>query len=67
MSNASRKDAEGRGLAEMTAVAGAKCRRCYEFRDDVVVCTDKVTPQGFIADHAANDTKVRTDDRRAFV
>ena len=66
MSNAKRKEAEGRGPVDMTAVVGAKCRESNEVRAEVVEARDKATLQGFIADHAAKDAKVYTDDHGAY-
>ena len=66
MSNAKRREAEGRRLVDMTAVVGAKCRESNEVRAEVVEARDKVTLQGFIADHAAKDAKVYTDDHAAY-
>ncbi|MYH58955.1 MAG: IS1595 family transposase [Boseongicola sp. SB0675_bin_26] len=66
MSNAKRKEAEGRGPVDMTAVVGAKCRTSNTVAAKVVQSTDKPTLQGFIADHAAKDAKVYTDDHGAY-
>ncbi|MXX88584.1 MAG: IS1595 family transposase [Boseongicola sp. SB0677_bin_26] len=69
-SNAKRKARKeagvGSGTTDMTIVLGAKCRESNEVRAEVVDARDKVTLQGFIADHAATDAKVYTDDHGAY-
>ena len=50
----------------MTTVVGAKCRESNEVRAEVVEARDKPTLQGFIANHAAKDAKVYTDDHGAY-
>ena len=46
MSNARRKEAEGRGPVDMTAVVGAKDRKSNCVNAKVVQSTDKTTLQG---------------------
>lgn len=69
-SNAKRKARKeagvGSGTTDMTIVLGAKCRESNEVRAEVVEARDKMTLQGFIADHAATDAKVYTDDHGAY-
>ena len=66
MSNAKRKDAEGRGPVDMTAVVGVKDRESNRVNAKVVQSTDKATLQGFIIDNAASDAKVYTDEAGAY-
>ena len=70
MSNARRKARKDAGLAQgatdMTSVVGIKDRELNEVRAEVVDARDMETLQGFIAEHAATDAKVYTDDHRAY-
>ena len=52
----------GRGGVGKTIVAGAKDRATNRVSAKVVKETDAETLQGFVADHAANDATVYTDD-----
>ncbi len=65
-SNAERKDAEGRGPIDMTAVVSAKDRASNEVRAKVVSSTCKDTLQGFVDDMTDPDTVVYTDDAQAY-
>ena len=65
-SNAERKELDGRGPVDMTAVVGAKCRASNEVAAKVVRSTDKETLQGFVADHAEPEVVVYTDDAVAY-
>ncbi len=68
MSNAKRKALAdtGRGAVGKTAVVGAKDRETNQVSARVVERTDKPTLQGFVAEHAAADAKVYTDDAAAY-
>ena len=66
MRNAKRKESEDRGPADMTAVVGAKDRESNRVSALVVQSIDKATLQAFVADHAATDAKVYTDESRAY-
>ncbi len=68
MSNAKRKElaGTGRGAAGKTAVVGMKDRDSNKVTARVVDDTDGKTLQGFVADHAASDAKVYTDDAAAY-
>ena len=65
-SNAERKNLEGRGPVDMTAVVGAKCRTSNKVAAKVVTSTDKATLQGFVDDVTDPDTVVYTDDAAAY-
>ena len=65
-SNAQRKNAEGRGPVDMTAVVGAKDRETNQVSAKVVAATDKATLQDFVADKAGDDAVVYTDDAPAY-
>ena len=64
MSNAKRKALAhlGRGSAGKTAVVGAKDRASNQVSARVVESTDKPTLHGFVAEHAAPDATVYTDE-----
>ena len=66
MSKTKRKALEGRGAVGKSTVVGAKDRSTKRVRAVVVEQTDAETLQGFVADHAAPDAKVFTDDARAY-
>ena len=57
-----RKQLSGRGSVGKTAVVGAKDRTTKQVRARVVPATDGPTLQGFIAENAAPDAQVFTDD-----
>ena len=61
-SNAKRRELEGRGPVDTTAVVGAKCRTLNEVAAKVVQSTDKATLQYSVSDHAEPDTAVYSDD-----
>ena len=65
-SNAERKAATGRGAVDMTAVVGAKDRATNKVSAKVVTETDKETLHGFVAENAAPDATVFTDDAAAY-
>ena len=56
----------GRGTAGKTAVVGAKDRESNRVAVRVVKKTDADTLQGFVAEHAAPQAKVYTDDAAAY-
>lgn len=62
MSNAKRKEHEGRGTKGKAAVVGMKDRETKQVRAKVVKRTDAETLQGFVAANADADAKVYTDD-----
>jgi len=68
MSNRKRKALEntGRGPAGKTAVVGIKDRESNQVRAKVVRQTDASTLQGFVADHAKEDSQVITDDSPSY-
>ena len=68
MSNSRRKGlaGTGRGAVGKVAVVGAKDRDSGKVSARVVASTDKPTLQGFIADNAAPDATVYTDDASAY-
>ena len=66
MSNAKRKTLEGRGPVGKVAVVGAKDRATKQVAAKVVRNTDAETLQGFVADHAAEDATVYTDDATVY-
>ena len=68
MSKTKRKELAdtGRGAAGKTAVIGMKDRDSNKVTAQVVTDTDATTLQGFVADHAAPDAKVYTDDAAAY-
>ena len=66
MSKAKRKTLKGRGAEGKTAVVGAKDRATNAVSAKVVKETDAETLQGFVADHAAPDATVYTDDAKAY-
>ena len=68
MSNSRRKELEGtgRGAVGKTAVVGAKDRASNLVSAEVVERTDKATLHGFIADSAAPEATVYTDDATAY-
>ena len=68
MSNSRRKALAdtGRGAVGKTAVVGAKDRATKRVSARVVHGTDKRTLQGFVAEHAALDATVYTDEASAY-
>ena len=68
MSKAKRKEltGTGRGAVGKTAVVGMKDRDSNKVTARVVDDTDAPTLQGFVADHAAPDAKVYTDDHGGY-
>ena len=66
MPKAKRRTLEGRGAAGKTAVIGAKDRATNKVSAAVVQETDAETLQDFVADHAAPDATVYTDDATAY-
>ena len=56
----------GRGGAGKAIVAGAKDRATGKVSAKVIEETDAKTLQGFVADHAAPDATVYTDDAKAY-
>ena len=56
----------GRGAAGKTAVVGAKDRESNRVAVRVVEKTNAYTLQGFVADHAAPQAKIYTDDAAAY-
>ena len=68
MSNAKRKEraGTGRGAIGKTAVIGAKDRETNQVAAKVIEDTDAPTLQGFVADHAAPDATVYSDDASAY-
>ena len=66
MSKAKRRALKGRGAAGKTAVVGAKDRATNAVIAKVVKETDAETLQGFVADHAAPDATVYTDEAAAY-
>ena len=68
MSKAKRKElaSTGRGAVGKTAVVGMKDRDSNKVTASVVKDTDAKTLQGFVADHAAPDAKVYTDDHGGY-
>ena len=66
MPKAKRAKLEGRGSVGKTAIVGAKDRATNAVSAKVVKETDAETLQGFVADHAAPDATVYTDDAAAY-
>ena len=64
--HANKKQRLGRGGIGKSVIAGAKDRATNEVRAEVVHATDAKTLQGFVADHAAPDATVYTDDHGAY-
>ena len=64
--HANKKLHAGRGGAGKAIVAGAKDRETNRMRAAVVKNTDAKTLQKFVADHAAPDATVYTDDASAY-
>ena len=64
--HANKKQRLGRGGVGKSVIAGAKDRATNEVRAEVVNATDAETLQGFVADHAAPDATVYTDDHGAY-
>ena len=56
----------GRGTVGKVAVVGAKDRETGKVSASVVASTDKATLQGFVADNAAPEAEVYTDDAAAY-
>ena len=66
MAKVKRKALKGRGAAGKTAVVGAKDRATNAVIAKVVKETDAETLQGFVADHAAPDATVYTDEAAVY-
>ena len=66
MSKAKRKALTGRGPTDKTAVIGAKDRDTKAVRAKVIKHTDSETLHGFVAEHAATDAMIYTDDAKAY-
>ena len=66
MPKAKRVALAGRGGAGKTVVAGAKDRDTNRIAARSIPATDAVTLHGFVADHAAPDATVYTDDAVAY-
>ena len=64
--HANKKQHLGRGGIGKSVIAGAKDRATNEVRAEVVQAIDAKTLQGFVADHAAADATVYTDDHGAY-
>ena len=64
--HSSKKLWAGRGTVGKTAVVGMKDRETGKISAAVVTNTDKATLQGFVADNAAPDAEVYTDDAAAY-
>lgn len=62
MPKSKREELTGRGVVGKTAVVGAKDRTTNQVRARAVESTNKATIHGFVADHAALDATVYTDD-----
>ncbi len=62
MHKAKRKEREGRGPVDMTAVVGVKDRETKEVRAKVVEHTDGPTLQGFVREHVQPGATVYTDE-----
>ena len=62
MPKSKREELTGRGAVGKTAVVGAKDRTTNQVRARAVESTNKATIHGFVADHAALDATVYTDD-----
>ena len=65
-SNAERKNLEGRGPVDMTAVVGAKCRASNKITAKVIQSTAKARLHGFVDDVTDPDTVVYTDDAAGY-
>ena len=65
-SNAQRREAEGRGPVDMTAVVGAKCRASNKVNARVVQSTCRATLHDFVDDMTDPDKVVYTDDAVAY-
>ena len=66
MPKSKREKLTGRGAVGKVAVAGVKDRATNRVVARSVPTTDKPTLQGFVAQHAAPDAKVFTDDASAY-
>ena len=66
MSKTKRKNLEGRGPTGKTAVVGAKDRDTKAVRAKVIEHTDSEILHGFVAEHAASDATIYTDDAKAY-
>lgn len=66
MSNAQRKQLEGRGAVGKTAVVGIKDRPSNQVAAKVVKRTDKDTLHGFVSDHADPGATVYSDDAAVY-
>ena len=64
--HANKEQRLGRGGVGKSVIAGAKDRATNEVRAEVVQATDAKTLQGFVADHAAPDAIVYTDEAAAY-
>ncbi len=65
-SNAKRKEAEGRGAVDMTAVVGAKDRGSNEVRADVIQNTDAATLVAFVMENAAQGSLLQNPLKTRF-
>ena len=65
MPQAKRERLSGRGATHMTAIVGAKDRASNRVNAEVVERTDKPTLRDFIADRAAPDATICTDEGAA--
>ena len=66
MPKAKRVALAGRGAVGKTIVAGAKDRETNRITARPVDNTDKATLQGFVADHAAPDATIYTDEASGY-
>ena len=64
--HSNKKLKSGRGTVGKTAVVGAKDRNTGKVTATVVAKTDKGALHGFVADNAAKDAEVYTDDAAAY-
>ena len=62
----SKKTRAGRGTVGKAAVIGMKDRETNQVQAEVIAHTDRPTLSGFVADHAAPDTKVYTDEHAGY-
>ena len=62
MPKAKREQLTGRGAVGKTAIVGAKDRATNQVRAQVIERTDKATIHGFVAEHAAPDATIYSDD-----
>jgi len=66
MSNAKRREMEGRGPAGKTAVVGMKDRETGQVTAEVVESTDRNTLEGFVAVNTEVDAVVYTDEHKSY-